>query len=70
MGLFGEVACAANDVVAAGMDVGDVGRAVGGYADADAVAHGHGVGGANAFEPESTFYFAVNLSVVVGQDKI
>ncbi len=52
------------------MDVGDVGRAVGGYADADAVAHGHGVGGANAFEPESTFYFAVNLSVVVGQDKI
>ena len=65
--LLAEVDGAAHYVVAAVCDVGDVGRAVGaGRGHMHEVAHGHGVGGAQALDAEVALHLAVDFAPLGG----
>ena len=68
--LFAEVGGSADDVVAPVADGGDEGRSLGIEADLHPVAHGHGIGAANAFQAKVALDLAVHHPAVVGLDAI
>ena len=68
--LFAEVGGSADDVVAPVADGGDEGRSLGIEADLHPVAHGHGIGAANALQAKVALDLAVHHPAVVGLDAI
>lgn len=68
--LFAEVGGSADDVVAPVADGGDEGRSLGIDADLHPVAHGHGIGAANALQAKVALDLAVHHPAVVGLDAI
>lgn len=70
MALLGEVGGTADDVILALFDFVDEGCALRIADDLYAVAHGYGVGTADAFQPEVTLHFALHAAPVVGLDQV
>ena len=68
--LLREVGRAADDVVLAVLYLGDKGRAFPVFNDVDTVAHGHGVGAADAFQAEVPLYLALHVASFVRANQV